>query len=118
MKSIILPSTLQRIECNAFHNINIEDVSIDREVTSFECEVPLFIKEIFQRKGIECPNCYVDQEDTRRGLLNPSKEIFEILNEIQTKGDEGNMNIFTLTEVIIPEGVTSIGDECFSWCSS
>ena len=50
--------------------------------------------------------------------MNPSKEIFEILNEIQTKGDEGNMNIFTLTEVIIPEGMTSIGNDWFNRCSS
>ena len=65
MKSIILPSTLQRIECNAFSDINIEDVSIDREVTSFECEVPLFIKEIFQRKGIECPNYHLEEDNKR-----------------------------------------------------
>ena len=58
LTSIQLPSTLISIGECAFYETNISTVIIPEEVTEYECKVPLFIKNILKKKGIECPNCY------------------------------------------------------------
>ena len=95
LTSIQLPSSLIIIVDGAFRETNISTITIPDGVKKYECEVPLFIRNILKKKGIECSNYYLDAEDIRR------KEI---------PIEEG--------KCIVPEGVTSIGNRCFNGCSS
>ena len=55
----------------------------------------IFIRNMLNKQGIECPNYYLDSEDIRR------KEI-SINNG----------------KCIVPEGITSIGIKCFYGCTA
>ena len=98
---ISLPSSLKRIDSEAFvcsdeeNSSSIIDISIPKDVTKYECQVPLFVKNILNKKGVECPNYYLDVEDIKRG-------------EISIDGGK----------YIVPKGVTSIGNNCFNGYTS
>ena len=75
LTSITLPASLIRIEEKAFFRTGVIDVNVKEGIKKFECEVPEFIKKILESKGIECPNSYHDEEDTRRELIEQFKLI-------------------------------------------
>ena len=66
MSEAKLPSTLVSIGGSAFEDTNISTIIIPEGVTKYECTVPLFIKNVLKKKGIECPNYYLDKEDIGR----------------------------------------------------
>ena len=95
LTSVTLPPTLKLINEKAFYRTSIREVIVMGGIKKYWCKVPLFIKNILNKKGIECPNCYLDQEDIKR------KEVTI---------ENGHC--------VVPEGVISIGNSCFKGCSS
>jgi len=138
LKNITLPKTLKEIEYHAFLNTpllaNVEVKGLKNGDT-FECKVPLFVKNILEAKGIKCPNCCIDEGDISRGIVeikNGSCLIPEGVTEIGDNCFEYYYNLTNITlsstlkkigkgafaysrvnNVIIPEGVTEIGGGCF-----
>ena len=94
LTNITLPSSLKETGDYALFKTKITTIQIPEGITKFECLVPMYTKEILNKQGIECPNCYTDPEDVIRGTI---------------KIESGNC--------LIPEGVIKIGDNCFECCS-
>ena len=56
LTKVSLPSSLKEIGIKAFYETNIKDVIIPEGITKYECQVPLIIQSILNKKEIECPN--------------------------------------------------------------
>ena len=85
LTSVTLPSSLESIGERALYKTGLCDVFFKEEIKRFECKVPEFIKKILEQKGIECPNFYHDEEDTRREMIvqfKVTKEKWEITRDI------------------------------------
>ena len=90
--SITLPTTLREIGFDAFYNTIIEKVSFSEKIEQFDCKIPFFLKCLVQKDNIKCPNCFLDNSDSK-------SHKFVIDNEC-----------------IIPEGVSHINEDCFYYC--
>ena len=138
LTSIELPSSLISIGYEAFRDTNISSITIPEGITRYECKVSLFIKNMLSKKGVECPNYYLDSDDIRRNEVSINDGQFDIpegltsirnscflgcstLRNIQLPSTLISIgaNSFQNTcihDITIPEGVTSIGNACFRGC--
>ena len=66
LTSVTLPPTLKLINEKAFYRTSVREVVVMGGIKKYWCKVPLFIKNILESKGIECPLSYCDEEDKRR----------------------------------------------------
>ena len=62
---IQLPLSLITIGNKAFYNTNVNQIKLIKDVKEYKCRVPLFIKEILNKRNINCHNSYEDEEDKR-----------------------------------------------------
>ena len=81
ISSITISERVTSIGKNAFYGTNVVDVQVKEGIKTFKIQVPEFIKKILELKGIECPNSYHDEEDSRREMIEQfkmNKEVWEI----------------------------------------
>ena len=78
LTSVQLPSTLLKMGDKAFYYTKLYQVTVPKGVSSFLCRVPMFIKDILTKQGVECPHSYEDAEDVRRKEAAIEKLKFEI----------------------------------------
>ena len=88
---VTLPFSLKEISSLAFIGTDIDNVTMSdtNKTNNFECAVPIFIKTMIEKNGVNCPNYYLDKEDVIRD------------------------NILLNKHLVIPEGILKIGRECF-----
>ena len=117
LTSIQLPSTLIKINELTFSNTNLKEITIEPHVESFDCLVPLFIKNMLNKKGIICPKCYVCQDDIIKKEIRIAKGnciIPEGVSIIESRYFENNK---TIKKVNLPSTIRSLNESCFSHCS-
>ena len=139
LMSIDLPSSLVSIGKSAFDGSMICEINIPEGITRYDCKVPMFVREILEKKGIKCTNYYLDKEDMRRAQTE-GKSGMDLIPEGITSVPyhcfyENKLTSVTLPSsivkisanafeqsgihsIIIPEGVTSIEDDGFSYSMS
>ena len=63
--SIQLPLSLITIGNKVFYNTNVNKIKLSKDVKEYKYRVPLFIKEILNKRNITCFNSYEDEKDKR-----------------------------------------------------
>ena len=109
LKSVTLPSSLKIIAASAFDNTNIENIKVKglESGDTFNCEVPLFVKNILEKQGIKCPNYCLTHEDIRKSIIEIKDGICEIPDFITTIGKGCFVNE-ELESIILPSTLKKI----------
>ena len=115
LSEIVLPANLEKIGGRAFEFTNLTSVKLSQTIKKYDCLVPMFIKQILEKQGIECSKCFADTEDINREIIKIDKyghcSIPGGVTEIGNKCFQG---FEWLTSIDLPKSLTKIGDESFA----
>ena len=125
---IVLPENLTTLDNYAFQKTKISSISIPNSVTSigsdvfYDCDVlkSVYISDLASWCNIDFSAYYSNPLSNGADLYINNKKItdFVIPNDVTTIGDHAFSGCSSLTSVTIPNSVTSIGGSAFSGCSS
>ena len=114
LTKVILSSKLEDIQDDAFSKVYISDISLSDDSNSFQCIVPLFIKNMLESKGINCPRYSIEDEDIKRDLIKIENGKCIIPNGVMRINGYCFYKNTDLKEVILPDSLEVIGDRAFS----
>ena len=133
LTSVTIPNSVEYITSNAFYGCSIMSIDIPSSVISIEWKAFNGILNVVYHGtaegspwGAQCVNGYVDgwlaySDESKTKLVACYKaatgEVI-IPNSVTSIGNEAFYNCSGLTSVTIPNSVTSIGDDAFFGCSS
>ena len=122
MQSVVIPETVATIEKDAFSGCeNLQSVVIPETVATIEkdafddCKIENYEHKLFKIKN----GCFLSgDEKTVLYRSNASKQEIVIPEGVTTIGEEAFQYCANLQSVVIPEGVTTIGEEAFLCCKN
>ena len=122
LQSVVIPEGVTEIGEGAFRGcINLQSVVIPEGVTEIgedafdDCKIENYEHKLFKIKN----GCFLSSDEkTVLYCTNASKQEIVIPEGVTTIGDSAFYGCENLQSIVIPEGVTEIGEDAFDYCTN
>lgn len=124
LETVTLPTTLEAIENNAFSNSGLTSIFIPKGVTSISSTSFNYCGKLSTISVSDENTTYDSRNNCNAIIQTATNQIVRgtfntiIPNTVTSIGDNAFNDINSLTSIVIPESVTSIGQYAFSFCNS
>lgn len=124
LETVTLPTTLETIEYNAFSNSGLTSIFIPKGVTSISSTSFNYCGKLSTISVSDENTTYDSRNNCNAIIQTATNQIVRgtfntiIPNTVTSIGDNAFNDINSLTSIVIPESVTSIGQYAFKFCNS
>lgn len=124
LETVTLPTTLETIEYNAFSNSGLTSIFIPKGVTSISSTSFNYCGKLSTISVSDENTTYDSRNNCNAIIQTATNQILRgtsntiIPNTVTSIGDNAFNDINSLTSIVIPESVTSIGQYAFRFCNS
>ena len=124
LETVTLPTTLETIEYNAFSNSGLTSIFIPKGVTSISSTSFNYCGKLSTISVSDENTTYDSRNNCNAIIQTAANQIVRgtsntiIPNTVTSIGDNAFNDINSLTSIVIPESVTSIGQYAFRFCNS
>lgn len=124
LETVTLPTTLEAIENNAFSNSGLTSIFIPKGVTSISSTSFNYCGKLSTISVSDENTTYDSRNNCNAIIQTATNQIVRgtfntiIPNTVTSIGDNAFNDINSLTSIVIPESVTSIGQYAFRFCNS